>query len=57
MIIFQKKYGGEDLCDVYRDVSEAFDEDFNLEMDHVPQDEHGFCKGTFNVMITWTERE
>lgn len=51
--IFQKKYDGESIYDVGRDVSEAFDSDFNPIMDTLPTDEHGFTKGTFVVTVQW----
>lgn len=55
--IFDKKYDGESLCDLSRDVSEAFDKNFNEMMEQVPRNEHGFHQGTFHVKIEWTPEE
>lgn len=57
MVVFNKDYRGEDLCDVGRDVSEAFDEDFNELLKKIPQDRHGFHCGRFNINITWHPEE
>ena len=40
--------------DVDRDVHEAFDARFNDLIDAIPQDEHGFQKGSFRVIVEWT---
>lgn len=55
--IFEKKYDGESIVDVYRDVSEAFEEDFNPLVNEIPKDKYGFQKGTFKVAITWMMEE
>lgn len=57
MEIFKQKYSGESIVDVDRDVSEAFQNDFNPAVREVPSDEHGFHKGTFTVTITWEADE
>jgi len=54
--IFFKEYSGEELCDVDRDVSEAFD-DFNESMIGIPTDEYNFIKGKFRVEITWCSED
>jgi hypothetical protein len=51
--IFKKEYDGESICDLSRDVSEAFDERFNPAVADIPEIEHGFPAGTFTVTITW----
>ncbi|AFA44792.1 hypothetical protein ACQ27_gp661 [Klebsiella phage K64-1] len=51
--IFKKEYDGESLCDVQRDVVEAFSTVFNPEMIDIPVDEYGFQEGTFVVSIKW----
>ncbi len=51
--LFKKEYGGEDIADLGRDVQEALDEDYNLEMLKVPQDDGHIAKGTFTVTIKW----
>lgn len=53
MEIFNKVYDGESLCDLSRDVHEAFEEDFNPAIVLVPKDEHGFHLGTFKVTVEW----
>lgn len=55
MILFEKTYNGETIYDYYRDVSEAIDGDYNPLVNTIPQDEHGFQKGKFKVLITWEE--
>lgn len=53
--IFQKDYDGESICDLSRDISEAFDERFNPLVADIPEIEHGFHAGTFKVTIEWTK--
>lgn len=53
--LFEKEYDGESLYDCYRDVSEAIDSDYNPLIKDIPQDEYGFQKGKFKVVITWEE--
>jgi len=53
MILFEKNYDGESLCDLSRDVHEAFKEDFNPIVKNIPCDEYGFQSGTFKVTIEW----
>lgn len=50
---FEKTYSSEELCDLDRDVCEAFTEAFNPLMKGVPVDEHGFHEGSFKVTIEW----
>lgn len=57
MNIFEKEYDGESIYDVQRDVIEAFDAKFNPVVKDIPQDEHGFQRGTFTVKIEWSEEE
>lgn len=54
MNIFEQKYDGESLCDVDRDISEAFDTEFNPMLENVPQDKYGFKLGTFTIKIEWS---
>ena len=51
--IFRKEYSGEDINDLERDVSEAFDSDYNPVADVCTKDEHGFINGTIVVTMTW----
>lgn len=53
MELFKKTYNGESIVDVGRDVSEAFDSDYNAPAALIPQDEHGFQQGEFIVTIEW----
>ena len=51
--LLSKTYSAEELCDVARDVDEAFDERFTPRAKGIPKDEHGFELGTFKVTIEW----
>ena len=53
MIILDKKYDGESIVDIHRDVSEMFDEEFDPRIETIPRDEHNFMKGTFKVTVEW----
>lgn len=53
MIILNKVYHGEDLCDLDRDISEMFNEEFDPTIATIPKDEHGFMKGAFKVQVEW----
>ncbi|HCQ0858540.1 TPA: hypothetical protein OGU99_000466 [Escherichia coli] len=55
--IFKKEYDGESICDIQRDVHEAFNSRFNPLVAQIPQDEYGFQEGTFTVTITWSPDE
>lgn len=55
MIIFNKQYDGESICDVQRDIIEAFDSRFNPLVKDIPQNEDGFPLGTFVVTVTYKE--
>ena len=55
--VFQKTYDGESIVDAFRDVSEAFDGQYNPGVNAIPTDEYNIHKGTFQVTITWTEDE
>jgi hypothetical protein len=53
MELFKKKYDGESMVDIDRDVFEALDQDFNPLVSAIPKDEYGFQQGTFIVTIEW----
>ena len=53
MIIFEKEYDGESLYDVGRDVMECFETRFNPLVKDIPQDEYGFCLGTYKITVEW----
>ena len=53
-VTFDKSYCGDEISDVYRDVSEAFEEPFNPVLLDIPKDEHGFQTGKFRIMIEWS---
>lgn len=55
--IFSKNYSDEELYDLNRDIHECFQSDFNPIVATIPQDKHGFKKGTFKVTVEWTEEE
>ena len=49
VIVLDKSYSSEELCDVDRDVSEAIqDSDLGIE-----PDEYGFHPGAFRIVITY----
>lgn len=54
-MVFEKSYDGESICDLSRDISEAFDERFNPAIAGIPEIEHGFHAGSFKVTIEWTK--
>jgi hypothetical protein len=56
-VIFKKEYSGESLCDLDRDISEAIDEHYNMDMAEIPKDEYGFPLGDFKVTIEWEHYE
>ncbi len=53
MIILDKKYDGESIVDLDRDISEMFNEEFDPRIETIPKDVHGFMKGTFKVTVEW----
>lgn len=55
--IFEKKYDGESLYDLSRDVSECLDECFNPIIKTIPSDECGIQEGTFHLILVWTPEE
>ncbi len=58
MNIFNKIYHSEDISDIGRDVSEAFDPAYNPKVSGIPQDGYGFhTGGHFVVTINWIEDE
>lgn len=57
MIVFEKTYDGESIVDLYRDVSESIDAEFNPLISNIPVDKHGFQQGTFKVLIEWVPPE
>ena len=48
--IFDKEYSAESLNDLEDDILWAIEEEHNI-----PVDEHNFLKGTFHVVIEWSE--
>lgn len=56
-VLLDKTYSSEELCDVSRDVDEAFSERFTPALIGIPRDGHGFHEGTFKVTITWIPEE
>lgn len=55
MIIFNKEYDGEGICDINRDIMEAFNSDYNEKAKIIPQDENSLPEGTFTVQIIWNQ--
>ena len=54
IVTFEEEYDGETIVDIFRDVPESFNEDFNPKMADIPKDEHGFCDGRYTVTIEFT---
>lgn len=56
LLLFNKEYDSESLCDVGRDVMESFDPNINTAAELVnkyyPQDEHGFSEAIYKVQIS-----
>ncbi|QYW02233.1 hypothetical protein PP740_gp034 [Stenotrophomonas phage Philippe] len=52
-ILMREAYSGESISDVFRHVEEAFDARMTPQFGLIPQDEHGFQKGAFTVVIKW----
>ena len=57
MNLFTKKYDGNSIVDIDRDVCEAFDKIFNPIAGSIPQDEDGFYQGEFIVSVEWVPNE
>lgn len=53
LLISKKQYEWEELCDVDREVYEAFDTEANGAIRRVPLDKDGNYKGEFTITITW----
>lgn len=52
-VLLDKSYSSEELCDVGRDVHEAFDDRFTPEAAGIPEAEHGFTQGSYRIQIIW----
>lgn len=51
-VIFCKTYYDEDTYDLPEDIGIAIDEDHGI-----PEDEHGFRKGSFKVTVEWSDED
>lgn len=51
ILIFTEEYDSESLADMFRDIEE------NLHHEDVECDEYGFSKGTYKVIVTYTEED
>lgn len=54
-LIFSKTYDGNSLCDLGRDVEEAWEGEYNEAVRAIPVDEFGFPTGQFVLTIVWSE--
>lgn len=56
LVLLDKEYDSESLCDVGREVMESFDTRFSpvaeLVNQYYPQDRHGFSEATYKVKIS-----
>jgi len=53
MKIFEQTYSDESLISVSEDIEgSVFDENLGI-----PYDEYGFRKGSFKVIVTWSEED
>lgn len=55
--IFEKRYDGESLYDLNRDISESTQSIFNPILETLPKDEYNFIQGEFRVKIEWVSEE
>ena len=53
IILLHKEYDGEQLCDLSRDIYEAFDSQINPISTTIPKDNYNIHKGKFKVSIIW----
>jgi len=53
MEVFNKKYDGDSICDLSRDIHEALDGRYNDKINEIPVDAYGFFQGTFTLRIEW----
>lgn len=53
--IFNKIYDGESIVDLSRDIDECLDPCYNEVVQQIPQDEYGFHRGAFRVIIEWQD--
>ena len=52
--IFEKRYCGESIVDLERNLSELFDPDYSPELfEMIPDNKDGFLSGTFIVTVIW----
>lgn len=51
--IFKKEYDYESTYDLGRDIAEAFDPDYNSNIEDIPKDEYDYLQGKFTVTILW----
>ena len=57
LTLLDKTYNGESIVDAYRDCSEAIDGDHNPVIQEIPQDEYGFSRGNFRIIIQWQDEQ
>jgi len=53
LLLFEKEYDGESICDVSRDVYEVLSGDHNHSINQIPVDTHGIQRGIFTVRVDW----
>lgn len=52
-VIFDKSYNKHNLCDMDRDITEAFDPRFNSDVLSIPTDEDEMFEGIIRFTIEW----
>lgn len=56
-VLFTKQYDGDTLCDMNRDIHEAFSTDFNPEAKALQTDEHNMVIGTVTITMEYDPKE
>lgn len=57
IIIHNKKYDGESIVDLGRDISEMLDKDMNPVCSSIPTDQWGLHRGVFHVTVQWFDNQ
>ena len=55
MKVYEKDFGSQDLINFEEDIHDAIQS--LVDSGEIPQDDYGFCKGTFTVRVVWEPEE